>query len=79
MIVSFHHQNKTKREREKMRPTTKTKREREHAPSNNTHTHTQSHLPSKQKVNYSQHPMGGSNPRPPSKRNNAVHHQGKKE
>ena len=23
--------------------------------------------------------MGGSNPRPPSKRNNAVHHQGKKE
>ena len=62
-----------------MRPTTKTKRERARAKQQHTHTHTQSHLPSKQKVNYSQHPMGGSNPRPPSKRNNAVHHQGKKE
>jgi len=68
MIVSFHHQNKTKRERkrererererERMRPTTKTNRERARAKQQHTHTqtqthtHTQSHLPSKQKVNY---------------------------
>jgi hypothetical protein len=26
---------------------------------------------------YLSNPMGGSNPRPPSKSNNAVHHQGK--
>ena len=58
-----------------MRPTTKTKRESTRQATR----HTQSRLSSIQKVNYYlSNPMGGSNPRPPSKRNNAVHHQGKK-
>ena len=59
-IVSFTHQNKTKRERQKMRPTTKTKRESTRQATR----HTQSRSSLKQKVNYYlSNPMGGSNPR----------------